>query len=373
MKTALLFMLLFALHLESYSIEITGRITDVETGNPVEYTAVYINGSTIGTTTDTLGRFSLAYNFDHCRIVINHVSYKSAVLDISPEVHRNLDIKLEPKNIEMTQVLVQSQNLRKKSMAYFKKNFLGNNFWGENAEILNDSVLFFHTEYFGADAPDSALVGKRRYFVVQATAPLLIDLPKLGYLLQYDMVQFVEAYDSIYKQSVIKNLGYTYFREYDDVSRLQELRFRRNRYKVYYHSVMHFVRSLYENKLEQNGYDVYVITRDSNTTHYNLFYADSIDISFKNDEAAIMNLQGTELLIQYYTNNFKPINLERYEGDDNWRILAGMSPAAYSVLYIEKDTCILRKDGTLPGGELLFDGDIADKRYGAILPSDFKP
>ncbi|MFC0876396.1 carboxypeptidase-like regulatory domain-containing protein [Saccharicrinis sp. FJH2] len=375
MKSTLVLIFLFAVFARSYSVEITGNIMDADTGKPVEYAAVYINGTTIGTISSTDGYFSLNYEIDNCQLVINHLSYKLVVLDITPEYSRNLKINLEPKNIEISQINVQSENLRSKNMTYFKKIFLGNNFWGENAEILNDSVLVFRSEYFGDDAPKKELINKIKSFEVKATAPLQIDLPRLGYLLQYDMVKFVEAYDPQLGMNVINNAGYTYFKAYDQVSRLQEMRFRRNRYKVYYHSIMHFMRSLYENKLAENGYDVFTYSKNDSVKTMDQFSLDSCGcITYENDEAYITGMKGREMIIYYYTNNFKPINLSKFNDDASWRILTGLRPESYSLLYVGKDTCVIRKDGTLPGGgELIFNGDIAKKRYGAYLPSDFEP
>ena len=375
MKLLLTTTFFLAFVIKCFCIEITGIITDTETGQPVEYASVYVNGTTIGTTTDTKGKFSLRYKFDYCRIVINHVNYEYEVVDISPDNHQNLTIEFNPKNIEIEPVVVQTRNLRGKSLAYFKKTFLGDDSWGQSAVILNDSILHFKTVNFGDDAPVNDLKGKIKYFEVKATAPLLIDLPKLGYHLQYDMLRFVESYDPKYGHKIINNLGYFYFREYADVSRLQEMRFRRNRYKVYYHSIMHFVRSFYENKLAENGYDLFIANASDSSNTYTPFLFDSCEcITFKNDEAYLCGAGGSEIIIHYYTNNFRPINLKKYEGDESWRILSGLDPAASTVLYIEKDTCVFRKDGTLPGGgQMIFNGDIAKKRYGAILPSDFEP
>ncbi|MFB6342097.1 carboxypeptidase-like regulatory domain-containing protein [Saccharicrinis sp. FJH62] len=375
MKSTLVLIFFFALFTKSYSVEITGNIKDTDTGKPVEYAAVYINGTTIGTISNTEGYFSLNYEFDNCQLVVNHLSYNLVVVNIAPGHSSNLIINLEPKNIEISQINVQSENLRSKNLTYFKKVFLGNNFWGENAEILNDSVLVFRSEYFGDDAPRKELINKIKYFEVKAMAPLQIDLPRLGYLLQYDMVRFVEAYDPQYGMTIINNLGYIYFKSYDHVSRLKEMRFRRNRYKVYYHSIMHFVRSLYDNKLAENGYDVFTYSKNDSVETITQFSLDTCDcISYKNDEASITGMKGRKILIHYYTNNFKPTNLSKYNDDASWRILTGLKPASYSLLYVGKDTCVIRKDGTLPGGgELIFNGDIAKKRYGAILPSDFEP
>ena len=39
-------------------------------------------------------------------------------------------------------------------------------------------------------------------------------------------------------------------------------------------------------------------------------------------------------------------------------------------LYIIKDTCTIREDGSLPGGEMIFEGGMVNKRIGAALPYD---
>ena len=61
-----LFLLLFALCISSQlfaqEIEISGNITDAETGQPLSGVSIHVEGNLIGTVTDDEGNYSLTVN-----------------------------------------------------------------------------------------------------------------------------------------------------------------------------------------------------------------------------------------------------------------------------------------------------------------------
>ena len=175
------FWLYFLFPLEVISqIYVAGTVTEAGSNNPVIYATIYINGTTIGTITNPEGRFSLDNVNPPCEIVISHISYDTEIIELKQNVDTVLQIKLNPRDVELAVIEVKDKDLREENLNHFKKRFLGTDYWGKNAFILNDSVLvfsrekiidhevhFFESEFLPADS--SSIL-----FNVNAKAPLLI-------------------------------------------------------------------------------------------------------------------------------------------------------------------------------------------------------
>ena len=110
----------------------------------------------------------------------------------------------------MNTVVVRDRNRRRQNLIEFRRLFLGENAWGKRASIQNEEALVFSRDYVtqqynirsvrmkrrleqarltGARwAPDSSYViyDKAVNLKASANAPLLIDLPDLGYTLQLE-------------------------------------------------------------------------------------------------------------------------------------------------------------------------------------------
>lgn len=328
---------------------------------------------------------------ENCRILINHISYQSVHINFNQNTQPYLNIKLKSKNIHIRQVKVESVNKRNKNMEYFKKKFLGDDKQGKSATIENDSVILFNVEY--DDQKHNNLYEDYNYFEVSATAPLQIHLPKLGYILQYDLAKFIETYNQDIGIKTIQNLGYSYFEEIKPISKRNKLQVDKNRKKVYYHSTIHFIRSLYSNTLGENGYDIYQVVQ-ADSTHF-----ESIETSSEGEKrivlsADVFNFMNRYVVLSDKVTNFMSAKGATYSKDEAY--LTGIKGDMYQIkyypsrnihanlndheeplfyyyntnLYFAKDTCTIRKYGSLPGGEIIFEGWIVRKRMGAALPNN---
>ncbi|MFC2089212.1 carboxypeptidase-like regulatory domain-containing protein [Bacteroidota bacterium] len=354
--------------------QIQGRIYDSDSGEPVEFAAVYINGTTIGTITDSLGFFILDNTYWPEEIVVSHINYELKLVETNIASHY-FDVPVKRKYFEISEVSALENSRRAKNLAHFEEIFLGEDDWGKDAKILNDTVLRFVVEYdsYHPIGDTTVLIQVISYFRVEALAPLQISLPKLGYTLHYDLIYFDEFKDSLVHTKVIHSAGRLYFDTYKDVSRIILNRFNRNRKKVYYHSRMHFIRSFFENRLAENGYMLYKIennTRENSDKIINSFF---IPYSFDScsclvqgeDKTLIVGMKDQGFLIAYYGKVNMPRDLTTRE---EWPYIP-----EYSRFYIINDECVIRKDGTTTGGMIMFTSSIGDKRIGALLPADYDP
>jgi hypothetical protein len=359
-------LLLFAPYY-GYCQNVTGKIMDGLSQNGVEFATVYVSGTTIGTISDRNGDFSLQLQgiILPCQLVISHVSYRSQVLQISGEKDFQLSITVFPKVVEIAQVDIVQKGFRKDNIRHFVSVFLGNDVWGRSAILKNDSMLIFNVEYFDENDEDQRLKGELKSFSVKSLAPLDINLPKLGYDLQLDLISFTENYNPDTRGYLISSLGTYYFKPKPLHPGLVANRIKRNRLEAYYYSPMHFTRALYDKKLHENGYDVNEVVllpgkEEVRTVDLN---PDSCMV-FNADTAVITGLKDHCFRIYYYsTTGGFPVNrdVERFDV---------VKRSSISFLH---DSCVIRKDGTRSRESIVFGPGIGDKRIGAMLPSDYKP
>jgi hypothetical protein len=349
-------------------VHLSGTVKDKATNLPVEFATVYVNNTSVGTLCDSLGRFRLANVPVSGEIVASHIGYEPQNISLKEGQNAILDIFLSPRKRELKGIGVRDKNLREKNIEHFKKSFLGDDYWGKRASVENDSVLFFEVVDVSGGNPTTGETGKNgvHTFTVRATGPLKIGLPLLGYELYADLVNFTELYQPNTDKYLISSLGYYYFKP-DTASPLpKQNRFRKNRQKVYYNSIQHFCRSLFEQKLKENGY---LVLEESTNDQATITRLKEFKIygccQYSGEELKLAGLKGKSFLIEYYDNlKGEPIDLTQGKG---------VYSPVYSGIYFMEDTCSVRKDGTIPGNSIVFAPFIGSKRVGAMLPGNYIP
>ena len=369
---------------------ITGYVVDSKTREPLPSATVYINGTTKGTTTDQDGRFELKDVSFPTTIVFSFVGYKPQARDLD-RVPNKMTVALET-NDELPEVVI-SGKVKKRDLNYFKRMFLGDDYWGRNAVIKNEQVITIDISESSrpVDIEDKRAVESSEIttvFRARASEPILIDLPLLGYELYVDLVQFkttntktrcssgIGGTLDINNRTLCDILGYFYYKPYDNLKRRQAQRIEENRRKVYWNSSQHFLRSFYEDRLAENGYNLFtkelimeVVNRDT------IPVPESFPVDIKehslflgNNRMMIYGLKGPVLFLRYYQQrDGSPLDLK--ESSDALR----HKDFSESTILMWQDTCIFYKDGGVADNNILFGGSISEKKVGACLPDDYAP
>lgn len=312
-----------------------GIVRDSLSGEPLPFATVYVNGSTKGTITDDDGLFELRNVHFPSTIVFSFVGYRTQVLDLDSDPG-TLQIKLTASN-NLPEVVITDSSEREMYLNYFRTMFLGVDRWGRNATIRNEDIIMFQS--FGADGSDTV-------FKAWAGKPIIIDLPLLGYELDVDLVDFTVKRTG--GRTVCDILGYFFYKPYSTASVPKTSKFERNRKSAYYNSSMHFLRSLYQDRLAENGYI--------------LSMSDSVTVTRTGDGR--MQICGPDdriLKIQYFHKlDGSPLDLTTHS--------TGLHMYSESGIHLLKDTCTVLSNGTVTDNSIRFTGEISQKRVGATLP-----
>ena len=321
-----------------------GTVLDSLTREPLPYATVYINGTPKGTITDSVGFYELKNINYPADLVISYVGYKTQVHHLTTNPGYLL-VELKTMG-NLPEVVITDYSERERIMQFFKKMFLGQDFWAEHATIRDEDVLMFQIE------------GSKIH--AWATEPIIIDMPLLGYELYLDLVSFeVEHVDNADKCNL---LGYYYYKLNNPDNKSEIKKIIKNRQKVFYNSSQHFLMSLYENKLEENGYRV---TLDNSNDL--MGRGEPIDLSryikrIGNDMMQVHGLKNKSIMIEYYSKKDAPMNLKKSDKrpDD----------ISISVITFLKENCTFTKDGIVQDNSIQFKYDMAKKRVAASLPAD---
>jgi len=337
----------------SQGISFSGNLLDGETNQPVQYALLYIDGTTFGVTTDENGDFVFNDLSFPIQIEISHLSYEPTTIRFESKIPSHVAIKLKPRSIILESVLILEKASRKKYVRKFVKWFVGNDKWGQKAKLLNDSALVFFDE--GKD------------FRVGASEPLIIECPSLGYTIRAELKEFIVKYNDDLKSETRSFVANYHFTSYE------KNKYDRNRTRAYYNSSEHFLKSLYENKTSQNGYQIIkrAILNDG-SDQKEIFPASHVNVSldsclvwYGENEKKIIGLKGKEYFIQYYyKENGFPLDLKNNKAK---------LPYNLSAIRFEKNEITLRSDGTTPGTFIVFSGAIGQKKVGAMLPNNYYP
>jgi hypothetical protein len=219
----------------------SGKITDSATSLPLVGASVFCQNTTLGTTSNSEGAFSLNLPNGGYDLVISYTGYETQVIRISISHAANLSIVLKQKDKSLQEISIVGTNEVPDGLAkygkFFMDNFIGNDTNAALSKIQNPEALQF---YFSK---------KRNRLKVRAKEDLVIVNEALGYKIKFQLDSF--AYD--YGPGLSVFTGFPFFEELAGTDEQKAL-WKQNREKAYKGSRLHFVRSWYARNLEKDGF-----------------------------------------------------------------------------------------------------------------------
>lgn len=231
---------------------ISGKVIDGVTKAPMQGASVFAQNTTMGTATTVDGNFSLRLASGGYDLVVTFTGYETTTRRISTADadDKNLVVEIRPKEKAMEDVVIKSSNEVKdgweKYGSFFMDNFIGKTSNSKQCLLINKDVLKFY--YYK----------KRNRLKVMASEPIEIENWALGYKIKYTLDSFVHEYGS---QSWVYT-GYPLFEEMVAGDSTQGETWRENRLDAYNGSILHFMRSIYQKSLKEEGFEVQFVAKN---------------------------------------------------------------------------------------------------------------
>lgn len=239
--TCLLTFLTVCFHCYAQQV-LKGVVVD-EKNQPVVNASIFLNNTSVGTKADSEGKFQLTIPNGRYELIISAVGHQTKNIPVV-STHNSFDfltIRLDLKTDELETVVIEpyEKDGWKKWGQWFIENFIGTSEYAGNCRIKNPEVLRFRHNK------------KTNQLKIIAKEPLVIENKSLGYLLTYQLEQF--SYD--FRTRYLLYTGYPYFQPLEGSDRKQrQWELRRN--EVFEGSMLHFMRSLFRNRILEAGFEV---------------------------------------------------------------------------------------------------------------------
>lgn len=220
-----------------------GVVIDEANKLPVNKATVFINRTSIGTTTNERGEFALRIPFG-----------RHALIGIAPGFETYGQF-IDPDEVSDSLVIYLKKETAKKNMEEYEK--AGWDKWGD----------YFLSNFLGIPTDGQYKIKNTRALKFQVAAetgdlfatseePLVIENKMLGYIILYKL----ESFHSNFKTLVVSYNGYSFFQPMNG-NTSQQQDWERKRSQAYFGSLMHFMRSIYRNQIEEEGFDVRPLTK----------------------------------------------------------------------------------------------------------------
>jgi len=221
---------------------LTGSV--VEKGSTaIPGASVFIEGTTMGTQADANGLYTLKnIPAGRYRLVASLVGYvpKMVFIEVPGKITvYNFTLEEDNKTLAEVRVVGSQDKTWEKQFRIFERGFIGENYNRKEVYIINREVVDF-TE-------------NREVFSASASLPLEIINKSLGYKVTYFMYNFEKT------NSLTSFKGLASFQQLVPEDARQERRWKRNRVDAYEGSIKHFLKSLVDNRLEEEGFNAFLL------------------------------------------------------------------------------------------------------------------
>lgn len=236
---------------QSESYLINGKVMDAVTKLPLLGASVFAQNTTIGTATDQQGNFTLRLLNGGYDLIITFTGYQTVTRRITTAdaLDKNIVIEVAQKEKALEDVVIKSSNEVKDGLikygSFFEENFIGKTINSNQCVIKNKDVLHF---YF---------YKKKNRLKVLATAPLEIENTALGYTIKYTLDSFTHEYGT----QMSTYSGYPLFKDMPPADEAQKTGWYNNRLKAYQGSMLHFMRSVHDKKIKEEGFEIQLVAK----------------------------------------------------------------------------------------------------------------
>ncbi|MCS3532648.1 carboxypeptidase-like regulatory domain-containing protein [Chryseobacterium sp. JUb7] len=384
-KTILLFLFLFPLYI-SFSQVIKGNIIN-DAEQRIPNVNIYLDGTKTGTVSREDGSFTMELPANTTgNLVFQKEHYETFSIHTSQVINKTLKVVLNKTNeIEEIEIIPYTEEAYKNFITYFLDNFIG--YDRENVKIKNQRSLKF------------AYDKKNQTLKVKAPKTLLIENKNLGYEIEYNLITFSADFGA----KMVNYTGTSFFKETKSSPKIKL-----NRMNAYDGSLLHFFRSIYNNKISEAPFIVNHIVKIPNpkyptdeelktlknfieiakSTGMRNAPDDILDISQRKNSQKPYALAITKTLIPdsdyvkrsdgkilFSFKDMLQVNYQKYYYELKGKeFLKTKNPVLLSsFLHPEGETFEVSKDGNITTPDLLItEGDFSKNKIENMLPLDYQ-
>jgi hypothetical protein len=290
-----------------------GIVLDAEKNKPIPNASVFLNTTSIGAASNDQGNFTLTIPNGRYELIVSSVGYETYAQTINAaDLSDFITIKLRLRSQVMQTVVIEpyEKDGWEKWGKFFLDNFIGTSASAQQCEIKNTKVIHFRNSK------------KTNELTAFADEPLIIENKALGYILQYQLESFTYNFKSHY----LIYTGYPFFQPMKGNAGKQK-RWKKNRRDAYFGSVMHFMRSVYRNKILEENFEVRSLRKIPNSEKQRVkaAYASNMNPVKSTNGTIVSNINKDS--VDYFN---RILRQEDYEDVIGKNLLAGDS-IAYAV------------------------------------------
>ena len=310
---------------------LTGKVVDATTKEPLETVSVYFDNTTIGTTTNERGEFSIDYtDAVQSVLVISYLGYEKVLIsDYRDQSELNIELKESVNQLDAVVIDTDDGMSREIKLRWFRNEFLGKSENAKSCKILNEK--------------DIKLKYNKREGVITAWSnkPVLVGNKNLQYEISFDIIDFEITLGSFNARSVVY-LGTSFYKDLNDKNKKKIVNARAKTYKG---SIQHFMRALYEKQLTEEGYifgkegykvkpyDYFIIsdTIDDFGTKTVRLKENRLDIFYNDVVESVIQVSVEKFNVDKY-GNYNPIPNVLFGGNMGKQRLADSLPLDYGLV-----------------------------------------
>lgn len=347
---------------QTYSIK--GIVRD-DTG-PLPGATVFLTGTKVITACDNDGRFQL----DHISpgsygLVVKMIGFVPQSVPVIIKNHSaQLSLVLKTNTNALKEVVITADNNWEEHYREFKRSFLGTTHNAGDCQIINPRVLYFHY-----DKPTQTLTASADEF-------LIIENKALGYRIKYLLTGF--EHDGA--NNISGYQGYPSFEEMTAKTEKEAARWKKNRQTAYTGSIIHLMKSIYNDKVYEAGFEIYKLI---NKPPPGVKYTNENRIIFDDRQVMVDSLLTptdnnfktftfTGALFVVYTKDREPAGFENSGFKIERPARAKFPKGQMSMVNLMDSSVSIDGQGNYsPTSGLLFEGFMAYEQIADLTPLEF--
>jgi len=329
--------------LQAQTIE--GTVYDANTGKTIPGVVVYLDGTAIYTTSDTIGNFRLTVEqMSNTRLVFSHILYDIMVIE-RPFEHSGKTFFLSEKINTIAELrVVADRYTHADKMKLFREQFLGKSAAGQSCVILNEDEIVLNY-----DQVTNRLMG-------YANSPIIIENRYLAYRITYDLREFAIQYsENTLSMTKATRVSFKGTSSYVDQSPYNIL-FATRREQVYLRSRQYFWKSFIARTLQEDKFRIFNRLRQIEPYEYFI-------VSSSPSQKIVAIIPDTNINRRHpYVNEGIVHGVIRVSWDNN--------PSS-EIVFLTNRFSVDEFGNPDTIDNIIYFGEMGDQRIGDMLPQDF--